>query len=411
LKRPPLRWADACAELESALSGPLRREIVEHLGEDDPFEVLREGMRQHTFVTDSGEVSLRRIVTSLDQRSRKEGLHLVQAWDFEKQRHSFDNIPVLLLDYCVRLKREADDKATAAVLLDQYFLTVLSLFAVRAWDEGDPNANLDRVSSLLKQLQGPQGSGHTFVDDAESLLFLAISYFHPDEAAYNQLLAKVETLDAAHQLRVALPCAAMMSGHFRWGLRFMYNRDIGRLRDDNVVDYPWLAHAAARVAAEYASSSGDQRAIASEALLQALAADPWALTGALPPVLRGREKEHALVREVIASHRDAVTAEFEAMRPKATSFSPLSFTCNFPTNAAVAKVAVSLEDGRAYPSINTLLTARRDPAASQALASRLMDYSVSDPSRLGKGKAPLISYDPFDASNAFNATMRCLRGG
>ena len=55
-------------------------------------------------------------------------------------------------------------------------------------------------------LQGEQGSGHQFIDDAESLLFLAISYFHPEEVAYDRLLAKVEALDGRHQLRLAHAC-------------------------------------------------------------------------------------------------------------------------------------------------------------------------------------------------------------
>ncbi|HEX7937897.1 MAG TPA: hypothetical protein VF483_02830, partial [Gemmatimonadaceae bacterium] len=57
------------------------------------------------------------------------------------------------------------------------------------------------------------------------------------------------------------------------------------------------------------------------------------------------------------------------------------------------------------------LSSRDDAAAAQAFAARLMDYSVSDPSRLGAGKAPLIAYDPFDAASALNALLRCLREG
>jgi nucleotidyltransferase/DNA polymerase involved in DNA repair len=45
---------------------------------------------------------------------------------------------------------------------------------------------------------------------------------------------------------------------------------------------------------------------------------------------------------------------------------------------------------------------------AQALALRLMDYSVSDPSRLGAGQAPLIAYGPFDGASAFNSLRRCL---
>ena len=43
---------------------------------------------------------------------------------------------------------------------------------MRAWDEGDPNANLDRVSQLIQTLNGAKGSGRRFVEDAETLLLL-----------------------------------------------------------------------------------------------------------------------------------------------------------------------------------------------------------------------------------------------
>jgi hypothetical protein len=68
----------------------------------------------------------------------------------------------------------------------------------------------------------------------------AISQYHPREHAYDDLLAKVWSLDETHRLRVALACAPSLGSHLRWGLRFMYERDVARMRDDNVVDYPWL---------------------------------------------------------------------------------------------------------------------------------------------------------------------------
>jgi len=389
-----------------------RREIVDALvsAKGGPLQALRAAMRRNAFDAAGERVDLQSVVARLDARSRQEGLHLVQAWDFGRHVFTDDSVPVLLLDYCTRLPaRKADDRAAVALLLDQYFITVLSLLAVRAWDEGDANANLDRVTALIGALQGSDGSGHTFIDDAESLLFLGISYFHPDEASYGRLLAKVEALDGRHQLRIAHACAGMMSAHLRWGLRFMYQRDVGKMRDDNVVDYPWLSHAAATLARHYAGAIGAERARHAEALMLALAADPWAFGAELPPILAGRAADHASVRDVITTVGDGLIADFEAMRRSPHRYSPLAFTCNFPTNAAVAMVAVSIEDGRSYPPLNALFSSRRDPESAQALATRLMDYSVSDPSRLGAGKAPLIAYDPFDAASAFNAVMRCIR--
>ena len=42
--------------------------------------------------------------------------------------------------------------ATVAILLDYYFLYVLALFALRSWDEGSADDNLDRVTRLLGEL-------------------------------------------------------------------------------------------------------------------------------------------------------------------------------------------------------------------------------------------------------------------
>ena len=414
-KRQPLSWTEACDSVARALTGTTRRDMVDHLmGDREPFLALRGAMKRNTFAMASGSLGLQRVVASLDARSRQEGLHLVQAWDFGKHRFTDDSIPVLLLDHCGRLAaRKSDDRATMALLLDQYFVTVISLLAVRAWDEGDANANLDRVSALLRTLQGPDGSRHPFIEDAESLLFLAISYYHPEEFAYDRLLAKVESLDGPHQLRVAVACAGMMSAHLRWGLRFMYERDLGRMRSDNVADYPWLAHAVATLAAEYDrlvaadDVSGRRNAIAGSLLL-GLASDPLAFTGGVPPVLRGRERDHQLTRGILAARRASLLDDLERMGAEAETFSPLSFTCNFPTNAAVALVTVAIEDGTPYPPLNALF-GRGASSDGARLAERLMKYAASDPSRLGAGGAPLAVHDRLGGASALNALRRSLR--
>jgi hypothetical protein len=396
------KYAESCELIAAALGE--RRAIVDHLvAAADPSAALRSAMKRNVFETASGKVSLQSIVSSLDSRSRKEGLHLVQAWDFGKQVFSDDSIPVLLLDYCSRLSgRKADARSAVAVLLDQYFVTVVSLLAVRAWDEGDANANLGRVSGLLLRLQGEEGSGYAFIDDAESLLFLSISYFHPDEIAYDVLLARVEQLDAAHQLRVATTCAGMMSAHLRWGLRFMYQRDVGRMRDDNVADYPWLSHAVATLAREY-----DRSGEGVDALVAGLAADPWAFTGEAPAVLAGRTADTKAIAAVLGSRKTGLLDALSAMQAAKDAFSPLSFTCNFPTNAAVAATSVALEDGRPTPSVNALF--RRGDRSASEFAERLMKFSASHPGRLGAGGAPLLVHDPLDGASAANALARCLR--
>ena len=202
---------------------------------------LRAAMGVHVFPTAGAPLDLRRIVDTLDTRARANGLHVLQSWDFQMHRFADDIAPVLMLDYCARTGVPIhDERAALAALLDQYFVSLMFLLVVNAWGEGDANANLDRITGLLHALSGPGGSGRRFVDDAETLLMLAISHFHPEETAYDRLLERVRMLDEAHRLRVALACAATMSGHLRWGFRFMYRRDVGLMRDDNIADYPWL---------------------------------------------------------------------------------------------------------------------------------------------------------------------------
>lgn len=337
-------------------------------------------MRSHTFQTGSGTLSLQKVVFDYDERSQREGLHLLHAWDFRTHVFSDDITPVLLLDQCQRLNRAADDRTTLGILFDVYLYTVASLLTARVWDDGDPDRNLSSVADVLRRIDTP------YVDDAETLLFLAASYYHPDEACYGLLLEKVRRLDAAHQLRMARSCGAMLGAHLRWGFRFMYERDVGRMRDDNVVDYPWLTFAIETLERE---ASRDASAAAAEALLLAVAADP-----------------EGYVLQLETDPRE-LAGRFAALQPARRAYSPLAFTCNFPSNAAVALVSSSIEDGRVWPSLNTLF--RRD-AGSAELAERLMKWSASDPTRLGQGGVPLNVHDPTEGVRAWNAVMRELPG-
>jgi hypothetical protein len=419
----PVRFADAYEGLAAVLQGSVRHAIVDALLADGSPKAalgrLRKAMRTHTFPAKPAPLALRRIVETLDSRSRREGLHVLEGWDYREQRFPDDIAPVLLLDYCAHAGIGAGTERDAlALLLDQYLLSVLSLVAVRAWDDGDPNANLDAVSGLLTELQGPRGSAHRFVDDAETLLVLAIAYYNPEEPSFDLLLRKVESLDAAHRLRVALPCAAVLGGHLRWGLRFMYRRDVGRMRADNVVDYPWLLFSVLTPIHEYARlvearADAAARDAVVEGLLNGLSADPWAFTAnKVPPALASHADEHAEVRGTLLRLRGDLLADFERHRPTPAVFSPLAFSCNFLSNAAVAMVVTALADGPAHPSLNALFTREREgvvPQESAArLAQRLMDYSAADPARLGAHGAPLIVHDPYDAVSAFNAVVRTL---
>jgi hypothetical protein len=373
-----MTFKDACDLVKTALTA--RGRIIEEMmqgSESDAFKRLGSAICHNAFP--SGP-SLRAMADGLDAKCRREGLHLLQAWDFKIHRFSNEPAAALLVEYCSRLQRGADARMSVAILLDVYFYTLLSLLAARSWDEGEANANLDRVTSLV-EVTRREGSGLSYVDDAETLLFLSASYFHPDERSYETLLDRVRKLDERHRLRVARPSGAMLSAHLRWGLRFMYERDITRMQKDNVADYPWL-----HFAADTLASNAEAEA---EALLVTLAGDPWS---AIPRMTVAGDELRHVVAPLQPSHRE---------------FSPLGVTFNFPSNAAVALVAISIEDGRFYPPLNALFS-RSSGESGAELAERLMKHSAADPSRLGARGIPLVIHDPTEAARAYNDVMRAL---
>ena len=424
MRKTGVTFSEAHERLGEALRGSSRGEILDALtsgdGADAALARLRRAMHAHTFPTAAGPLTLRRVVDALDARTRREGLHVLQGWDCVAHRFPDEIAPVLLLDYCAGAGAADDGRRALSILLDQYFLAVLSLLAVRAWDDGDANENLDRVGGLLRDLSGPQGSGERFIDDAETLLLLAVSYFHPEERGYDSILDRVKTLDAAHQLRCALPCAAIQASHLRWGLRFMYRRDVGLMRADNEVDYRWLLYSLLTLMREYSrmrsgSAHDARRERVVEGLLNGLSADPWAFVGKAPAFLRALQPEHDEFRDLLAASRAELLKEFEGFRPDSALYSPLAFAANFLSNAAVAMVVVALRDDEPHPSLDALMTRERTgvpPAASaQRLAQKLMDYSVENAGRAGAGAAPLIVVDQYEAAHCFNNVVRVVHGG
>ncbi len=412
-----VRAAEAIAALRDVLAGSARQHIVARLtegrtGAAAALAELRRCMRAHRWPAPSGTLDLRRMVDSLDGRTRREGLHVLHGWDFQAQRRPTDIVPVLLTDYCERMGVAPDAVTrTVAILVDQYFLSFLMLPTVRAWDDGTPEAVLDGVTELLTLLNGPTGAGVPIVDDAESLLMLAVAYYHPEEAAYDAQLARVRMVDARHALRFAFPCAAIMASHLRWGLRFMYRSDVGTMRADNVVDYPWSLFALATLMREYerlsaASAPDGERLRVAAAVLDGLSPDPWAFDGPRPAFLAPCAAEHAGLREALDRHRDALLRDFDACRPSRAAYSPLGFSCNFLSNAVVAGVVTAVGGAAAAPSLNTLFA---PGAGAEAFAGRLMAFAGGSPERLGAGGAPLIVYDRRDATHYHNVVMRALR--
>jgi hypothetical protein len=410
-RRAGVTVREACEQIARVLAPDVRGAIFESMLVADDLAAslakLRRAMRSHAFPTHHRTHSLARAVQALDHRTRAEGLHVLESWDYVAHKFADQTVPVLMLDRCATSDAKGAD-TVLSILLDQYFLSVLGLLVVRAWDDPHPDGVFDEVTRLLGMLGGSTGR---FVDDAATLLMLAVSHYHPHEAAYDALVDRIATLGDEQRLNFALACAPVMSGHFRWGLRFMYERDVGRLRDDNVVDYPWLLLAARTLVEAYCSSTATSppRAAIVEGLLSAVSADPWALTGKAPSCLRSRERDHATVRAALHERRDELLRDFESVRPAPKSYSPLGLEVNFLCNALVAMAMTAVAECAPHPSLNALLAREQARGTSseerERYARSLMAYASGG---AAAGAPALIVYDPYDAQHAFNITVQVL---
>ena len=283
-----ISFEQASGLVGAALQGPVRREIVAGLAGRTlgaSLLALRDAMRANRFRARSQQIFLDRAITSLDGRTRAEGFHILHDWDGVAQQTNPDIIPVDVLQF-VAAQRGADapGELELAILLDYYFMHVLALLTMRIWDAGDPDENLALLNTLLAELQGPNGSGHQFAADAETLMLIGTSHYEPHEWGYGKLLARVRTLSEPHQFRIGLGHASSMGCHLRFGFEAQCGRDTLLLRDDNIADYPWLCFALSAVMHEYTRLAGARienrdRAVIEEALLNGLTADARAFIG------------------------------------------------------------------------------------------------------------------------------------
>jgi hypothetical protein len=424
---PPktVSYAHACDVLEHALRGPLRREFVaESLRGRDfgtALKRLRSAMSAHAFRTASGHLQLGGIVRAFDTRTRKDGIHVLEEWDQGAHHFSRESLPILMLDYFSRSSAPAHHRPRAlALLLDYYFLYVLALFVMRAWDEGDPNQNLDRLSGLLRDLQGPGGSGQRFVEDAATLLFVATSNYQPDDQAYHRLLERVRELDEKHRLDVALIGGPVLGTHLRWALTAIYERDLVRMRDDNFVDYPWLAFSVVTLMKAYArlqeaGVGGEVRERVTNALLNGLSADPWAFVAKPPPALAELGVELADFRTLFERHHTGLLQDFEAHAPSADVYSPIALQFNFPHNTLVAIVVLALLASIPLPNLplDALLSRPRDRAwtdeEAELLARSVTGYAAAHPEQRGDRQVLIVAYNPPLGLRSFTRTLAALR--
>ena len=415
---------EACDVLETALRGPVRAQILDEIQRAATFKQalkrLRAGMRSHIFRTAPDKLVFDELARDLDRQTREDGFYVLHAWHHTAHRFTKENTPVLMLDFFARKGVVPPDQRTSlSILLDYYFLHLLALCAMRAWDESDANDALERVTHLVGDLQGPRGSGHQFVECAESLLIHAVSQFHPDDQAYERFGAKLRLLQESHQLRFARLSTAALAAHLRWGFAVMYKRDLGRMREDNVGDYPWLLIALNTLMRGYARAhdagvEGTGRDDVVEGILNGLTPDPWAFFGKPPSSLSAYQAEYTEFRQLFEKYKDALMEEFARHRPSKETFSPLSFHFSFPHNGMVASVMVALLDGSSsdlpFDALLTRAAASEGEAGSRsALAQRLMDYSGSSPEGFDAHGAVLVVYEPRAGLRHYSMTMATIR--
>ncbi len=374
-------------------------------------------MRANLFQAGSGQVSLERTIRALDTRTREDGFHVLIDWDGKAEKFNEETIPVDVVLFLLDMPEPQKSRETVlAILLDYYFFYALALLSLRAWDEGSADTNFDRLTRLLGELHGPDGSGHYFVSNAETLILIAIAHFEYDIGAYDRLLAKVRTLNLEHRTRVALAHAAILGSHLRFGFETNYERDIIKMRIDNVPDYPWVLAALATLMEAYtrlskAGTEGDARDTIVEGLLNGLSTDPRAFVGTPPSSLEPYQDMLRSFHERFSTYRDDLLEAFEGQRPSADTYSPVALYFNFPHNVLKAIVVDALLREEPWRlTLNDLLTGiPRDEATSEArttLARMLMSYARSSPDTIAGRLRPAIVYDPRKGHRDFMNTVR-----
>ncbi|MEO8679324.1 MAG: hypothetical protein ABI665_09780 [Vicinamibacterales bacterium] len=413
----------ACALVEAALSGSAREEFVNDVSREATLgaalERVRDSMSANTFKTGGHQVHLDKMLRSYDGRTRAEGFHILHDWDGVSQQVNPDIIPVDVLNFMIRQRGgDASDAVVPAILLDYYYMHVLALLSMRVWDDGNPNANFDRVDALLRLLQGPGGSGQLFADDAATLMLIGTSHYELKEWGYGTLLDRVKTLSDAHQAKIAICHASSMGCHLRFGFEAQCGRDTVALRDDNVADYPWLCFALSRVIREYArvefdGVTGRERDVVVEALLNGLSPDARAFVGAAPASLSKSGDDREAFLEMWERHKASLLKEFEQHRPSDTGYSPLALFFNFAHNVVKGAVVDSLMWGQTWDlTFNDLLTGTPrdgvDATDLVTLANTVMSYARTNPDRIRGKLMPVIVYDPAGGRQAYTTAIKKL---
>jgi hypothetical protein len=274
----------------------------------------------------------------------------------------------------------------------------------------------------VRELQGEQGSGQRFADNAETLLLIGTSHYEPREDGYAKLLERARALPASNRTAMALTHAQAMASHLRFGYEITYAQDIAAMRADNGADYPWLGFGLTWLMEEYArmheaGETGDARDRVVEGLINGLTPDPEAFLVRAPASLAAHADEHARFGALFDRYATDLLREFEPRRPRDPGYSPVALFFNFSQNVLKGLVVDAMWLGAPSPiGLNDLFTGvlknGQSPeinAAKARLARTLMSYARAKPDEIGGRLAPVIVYDPIVGRRAFGAAMRVAK--
>jgi hypothetical protein len=381
---------------------------------------LVERMRAHAWRAGDIDIALGDVVESLDRATRQEGFHVLHDWNGKADAVTANTIAIDAAEFASGLIGDRPVSRDAlALALDYYFLYVLALVAMRSWDEGEPGANLDRVTRLVQHLQGPRGSGQRFADNAETLLLIATSHFEPNESGYDLLLSRARALPDANRTAMALTHAQAMGGHLRFGYEVTYGKDFKAMRDDNGADYPWLLFGLSGLMDEYdrlvaAGEDGASRVGVVEGLINGLTPDPTAILGRPVSWFASHQAELERFLSLFRRHRAELIPAIESHRPREAGYWPIALFFNFSQNVLKGVVVDAVLRGAAIPvGLNDLFSGLpRDAAADEArvsLARRLTAYARANPDTIRGRPSPVIVYDPIIGRQSFGGAIRAIK--
>ena len=400
--------ASIVASLTSA--GPLRASV----------QRLRDAMDAHVFTADARTLSLAAVAADFDRRTMADELHVVHDRAGARRRSGGRADPVALASSLIDARGDADARpAVLAMLLDHYFVHLLGRLALRVWDDGDANANLDRVGGLLRALQGSGGSGHAFVADAETLLWFAIPGPPMAAAAGERLLAHVRALSVFHQTKIGLGLAASLGCQLRFGAGTVSRFNLRAERAGRAGDDAWLGFSLFAVMREYSRMHeegipGLEREVVVDALLGGLAADAGHVTR--PPARHSTpgDAERLECAELFRTYRPSLLTEFERLRPTDHRYSTLSLTFDEAPSVVAGALMDALVWGEPWPaSLNDLLASVPGEVkgrSKEALVRTLMGAGHGAESPRGRGGSlSAVVYDPSAGRKAFVAALRAMK--